>query len=58
MKNTSHYLKDGTKWSGSQHSSNGKVMTGKSHTASSKNLYHFADLNVSAKKQVLSKKNK
>lgn len=56
MKNVNHYLKDGTKWVGSQHSTKGKVMTGKSHTTSSKPLYHFADLSASAKKQTLSKK--
>lgn len=56
-KSKGHYLKDGTEWSGYQHAHNGKVMTGKTHTASSKTLYHFMDLNSDAKKKVLSKKN-
>jgi hypothetical protein len=31
-------------------------MTGKSHTETSKTLYHFMDLSSEAKKKVLSKK--
>jgi hypothetical protein len=31
-------------------------MTGKTHTASSKDLYHFMDLSTEAKRKVLSKK--
>lgn len=55
-KSKGHYLKDGTEWLGTQHAHNGKVMTGKSHTPASKNLYHFMELNSTAKKKVLSKK--
>lgn len=55
-KSKGHYLKDGTEWSGAQHAHRGKVMTGKSHTETSKPLYHFMDLSSEAKKKVLSKK--
>jgi len=55
-KSKGYYLKDGTEWSGYQHASNGKVMTGKTHTASSKPLYHFMELDKEAKRKVLSKK--
>lgn len=58
MKNVNHYLKDGTKWSGSQHSTNGKAMTGKTHTATSKSLYHLKELSVMAKSKALSKNKK
>jgi hypothetical protein len=54
-KSKGHYLKDGTEWKGNQHAHNGQVMTGKTHTATSKNLYHFMDLNAAAKKKVLAK---
>jgi hypothetical protein len=55
-KSKGHYLKDGTEWSGHQHASGSKVMTGKTHTASSKTLYHFMELSADVKKKVLSKK--
>jgi hypothetical protein len=55
-KSKGHYLKNGSEWTGSQHASNGKIMTGKTHTASSKPLYHFMDLAPSVKKNILSKK--
>jgi hypothetical protein len=55
-KSKGHYLKDGTEWTGDQHAHNGKVMTGKTHTASSKILYHFMDLGSEAKKKILYKK--
>lgn len=55
-KSNGHYLKDGTEWSGLQHAHNGKPMTGKIHTASSKMLYHFMELGSEAKKKILSKK--
>jgi hypothetical protein len=54
-KSKGHYLKDGTEWKGNQHAYNGKVMTGKTHTATSKNLYHFMDLSATAKNKILSK---
>lgn len=57
-KSKGHYLKDGTEWSGNQHAHKGKVMTGKSHTASSKDLYHFMELSAESKRKVLSKNKK
>lgn len=57
-KSKGHYLKDGTEWLGNQHASGSKIMTGKTHTSSSKNLYHFMELSNQAKRKVLSKKNK
>ena len=55
MKNVNHYLKDGTKWSGAMHKAGGKPMTGKTHTATSKPLFHSKDLGVQAKKKSISK---
>lgn len=55
-KSRGHYLKDGVEWTGNQHAHNGKIMTGKSHTKSSKDLYHFMDLSAESKRKVLSKK--
>jgi len=55
-KSKGHYLKDGSEWLGNQHAHNGKVMTGKAHTASSKTLYHFMELSAEGKRKVLSKK--
>ena len=55
-KSNGHYLKDGTEWTGHQHAHNGNVMTGKTHTASSKVLYHFMDLGKDAKRKILSKR--
>jgi hypothetical protein len=57
-KSEGHYLKDGTEWKGNQHATGGKIMTGKSHTASSKDLYHFMELSPKSKKTVLSKTKK
>jgi len=39
-----HYFKDGTEYKGATHKANGKIMSGKTHTASSKYLVHKADL--------------
>lgn len=57
-KSKGHYLKDGTEWKGDQHAMRNKVMTGKSHTESSKPLYHFMELTSDARKKVLSRKKK
>lgn len=54
-KSNGHYLKDGTEWKNLQHVHNGRVMTGKVHTDTSKNLYHFMELSPAAKRKVLSK---
>ena len=55
-KSRGHYLKDGTEWLGYQHANGKKIMTGKTHIASSKDLYHFMELSTEAKRKVLSKK--
>lgn len=55
-KSKGHYLKDGKEWTGYQHAHNGKIMTGKTHTASSKNLFHFMDLPSTVKKKIMTKK--
>ena len=39
-----HYFKDGTEYKGAIHKVNGKAMSGKTHTASSKPLVHKSDL--------------
>jgi hypothetical protein len=39
-----HYFKDGTEHKGATHKSKGRLMSGKTHTASSQYLVHKADL--------------
>jgi hypothetical protein len=47
-----HYFKNGTEHKGATHKdAKGKVMSGKTHTASSKYLFHKKDLPTSAKKK-------
>lgn len=46
-----HYLKDGTEYKGKTHKTNGKLMSGAKHTASSKNLFHMSELSATAKKK-------
>lgn len=56
MKGVKHYLKDGTTWSGSYHKMpNGKLHTNKTHTSTSKPVYHFGELSDSAKKKARKK---
>tara|TARA_R110000772_G_scaffold167856_1_gene279568 strand:- start:446 stop:616 length:171 start_codon:yes stop_codon:yes gene_type:complete len=51
-KGVKHYLKEGKTWSGNYHKmSDGKLHTNKSHTKTSKPLYHFGDLSATAKKK-------
>jgi hypothetical protein len=46
-----HYFKNGTEHKGATHKdAKGKVMSGKTHTASSKYLFHKKDLPTSATK--------
>lgn len=54
-KTDGHYKKDGTEYKGDQHAHDGQVMTGKTHTKDSENLYHFKDLGKEAREKVLSK---
>lgn len=57
-KSRGHYLKDGREWLGYQHAHGKKVMTGKTHTDSSKDLYHFMELSSDVKKKILSRSKK
>ena len=51
-KGVKHYLRDGTEWKGGTHKmANGVLHTGKTHTKTSKRLYHFKDLSDTAKKK-------
>lgn len=54
-RSTGHYTKDGTEWKGHQHAHNGQVMTGKTHTADSENLYHFKDLPDEIQRKILAR---
>jgi hypothetical protein len=58
MKGVSHYKKDGTLYSGSgtHKDSKGQLMSGKTHTKSSVNLYHFKELSKSVQQNIKSKK--
>ena len=46
-----HYFKDGTEHKGATHKTNGKLMSGAKHTASSKKLFHMSELSATAKKK-------
>mgnify|MGYP003115173336 FL=1 len=55
-KGVKHYLRDGTSWNKSYHKmSNGKLHTGKTHSKTSKPLFHFGDLSGTAKKKARKK---
>jgi len=46
-----HYFKNGKEYKGKTHKhTNGTLMSGAKHTASSKNLFHFKELSATAKK--------
>ena len=50
-KNVKHYFKNGKEYKGATHKdAKGRVMSGKTHTASSKFLVHKKDLSATAKK--------
>lgn len=50
-KGVKHYTRDGKVWNKGFHKMrSGKLHTGKSHTASSKPLFHFGELSEKAKK--------
>jgi hypothetical protein len=52
-KGVKHYFKNGTEHKGATHKdAKGKVMSGKTHTASSKFLVHFKDLSKTAKGKI------
>lgn len=52
MKGVSHYKKDGKIYKGLMHKANKKLMTGKSHTNSSVNLFHFKELSKAIQKKI------
>ena len=48
-KGIKHYRKDGTEYKGGLHKmSNGQLHSGKTHTKSSKPLFHYGDLSKTA----------
>jgi hypothetical protein len=52
MKGVKHYLRNGTEFKGSKHKmKDGKLHSGKTHTKTSKPLFHMKDLSVAAKKK-------
>jgi len=51
-KGVNHYLKNGTKWTGPTHKTNGMAMTGATHTKSSKPLFHKKDLSAAVQKKM------
>lgn len=49
-KNVKHYFKDGTVWNGNYHKMpDGSLHTNKTHTKTSKPLFHYGDLTDKAK---------
>ena len=52
MKGVSHYKKDGKVYKGLMHKTNKKLMTGKSHTNSSVDLFHFKELSKTIQKKI------
>ena len=52
VKGVKHYFRDGTEHKGGMHKMpNGQLHSGKTHTKSSKRLFHFSDLSMTAKKK-------
>mgnify|MGYP003640810123 FL=1 len=49
-KGVKHYFRDGTKHTGGMHKMpNGAIHSGKTHTKSSRKLYHLSELSKTAK---------
>tara|TARA_A100001391_G_scaffold203106_2_gene194565 strand:+ start:207 stop:389 length:183 start_codon:yes stop_codon:yes gene_type:complete len=58
-KGVKHYLKDGTVWKGAYHKMpNGKLHTNKTHTKTSKPVFHYGELSKKAKKKAMSQRGK
>jgi|TARA_B100000900_G_scaffold82589_1_gene66759 hypothetical protein len=56
-KGVKHYLRDGTVFKGNTHRMpNGQIHSGKTHGKTSKRLYHFAQLSMTAKKKARKRK--
>lgn len=51
-KSEGHYTSDGKEWKGFQHYHNGMVMTGKTHTKDSQQLFHYKELPASIRKKI------
>ena len=50
-----HYLRDGKEWKGAYHKmKNGALHTNKTHTQTSKPIFHYGDLGKAAKKKAKS----
>ena len=59
MKGVKHYTKDGKPHTGGSHKMpNGETHSGKTHTASSKKLFHFKDLPKSVQRRIIMLKKK
>jgi len=52
MKVVNHYLKNGTKYNGAMHTTNGIPMTGAKHTKGSRNLFHKNELSAAVRKKI------
>jgi len=52
-KSVKHYFKNGKVWKGNYHKMpNGELHTNKTHTKTSKPLFHFSELSNSVQRQV------
>ena len=47
-----HYTADGKEWKGDQHYHNGMIMTGKTHSKDSQQLYHYKELPKDIRKKI------
>ena len=55
MKGVKHYKKDGTEHKGSSHKmADGALHTNKTHTKTSKRIFHYGNLGKTAKKKATS----
>lgn len=56
VKGVKHYFKDGTEHKGGTHKMpNGELHSNKTHTKTSKRLFHFGELSTTAQKKAKSK---
>jgi len=47
-----HFLKNGKEYKGATHKTNGKLMSGKTHTSTSQPLFHMDKLSKAVQKKV------
>ena len=58
-KGVMHYFKDGTKHTGGMHKMpNGQIHSGKSHTKSSKRVFHYGELSKKAQAKARTQRGK